>query len=521
VIPAGNLVVEVEAVASILEDVGEVEEIQVAAVGAEGMAEILVVSTSTRSHLHKNPVILTSFLCDLGRNRHMGEVSSIMALATANGMSDGDILAVIEPPAADRNRGNCLDTSSSLESAYTQTSKMFPSHVEWRNTLKIGKVLNPTTQIVRSNHFLVDTSTIKKKLCQYAVHIYRFSHSGEEVTPDCAGEEDSRITTGLIILLRDNHPEWGIGNGVGFTYNGRSIVYTSSPLPLAGQRNGVPFHEEILRPKKIDGSNSNTRFRVTLTLTDTIVMPDSTVVAWRNVTEERILLALDTPLLSFARWGVVEDTPEWFTFGSKAFKSNSRKLPLSPAYNAQRGYYAGLKTCMAGLVLVSDMSVSCFLNGGPLIDVMSTCAGYRSVAEMNDDALRRGIPPEKLSKLATALKGAKVKLTHLGHFRKIKSFGPPASSTESNFNFNGTVMTVAQYFVVSARVNGSIYKTALPSGKLKYPALPCVNLGSSTKPIYVPPELVAIPGGQCRSKVATPEMTAKMITVRIAVQFVD
>lgn len=47
-ITAGNLVVEVEAVASILEDVGEVEEIQVAAVGAGGMAEILAVSTSIR-----------------------------------------------------------------------------------------------------------------------------------------------------------------------------------------------------------------------------------------------------------------------------------------------------------------------------------------------------------------------------------------------------------------------------------------------------------------------------------------
>ena len=448
----------------------------------------------------------------------MGEVSSIVALATSVGMLDRDILAVIEPPAADRNREKHLDLSSSLESAYTVTSKMFPSHAEWRNTLRIGKTLNPTNQIVRSNHFLVDTRTIKSKLLQYAVQIYRFTSNGEEVTTDCAGEEDSRITTGLVILLRDNHPEWGVGNGVGFTYNGRSIAYASSPLPLAGQRNDKPFHEEILRIRKIDGRESNTKFRITLTLTDTILMPNPTTVAWREVNEERILLALDTPLLSFARWGVVEDTPEWFTFGSKAFKSNSRKLPLSPAYNAQRGYYAGLKTCMAGLVLVSDMSVSCFLNGGPLIDIMSICAGYRSVAEMYTDAAGRGIPPPRFAKLETALKGAKVKLTHLGHYRKIKSFGPSASSKLSNFNFNGKVITVEKYFDISASVAGSVYRKALPSGKLKYPALPCINLGSSKKPIYVPAELVEIPGGQCRSKVATPDMTAKMITVRTALR---
>lgn len=451
----------------------------------------------------------------------MGEVPSIMGLATSTGMSDRDILAVIDPPAPDRLRDKHLDEFASLEGAYTRTSKMFPSHAEWRNTPRIGKTLNPTTQIVRSNHFLVDTRTIKKKVFQYAVHIYRFTFSGEEVTTDCAGEEDSRITTGLVILLRDNHPEWGVGNGVGFTYNGRSIAYASSALPLAGQRNGQAFHDEILRTKKIDGSDSNTRFRITLTLTDTITMPDPTVAAWSGVYEERILLALDTPLLSFARWGVVEDTPVWFTFGSKAFKSDSRKLPLSPAYNAQRGYYAGLKTCMAGLVLVSDMSVSCFLNGGPLTEVMATCAGYRSVAEMYQDAAGQGIPRPRLIKLETALKGAKVKLTHLGHFRKIKSFGPPASSPASNFNFNGKVMTVAQYFVISSSVAGSVYKRALPQGKLKYPALPCINLGSSTKPIYVPAELVDIPGGQCRSKVATPEMTAKMITVMNVLTYYD
>jgi hypothetical protein len=46
------------------------------------------------------------------------------------------------------------------------------------------------------------------------------------------GEEDQRTTTALVMLLRDKHPEWGVGSGVGFTYNGKSIVYTSRPLPL-------------------------------------------------------------------------------------------------------------------------------------------------------------------------------------------------------------------------------------------------------------------------------------------------
>jgi hypothetical protein len=36
---------------------------------------------------------------------------------------------------------------------------------------------------------------------------------------------------------------------------------------------------------------------------------------------------------------------------------------LSSGYILRRGYYAGLKVCMAGLLLVADMSVSCFLQG--------------------------------------------------------------------------------------------------------------------------------------------------------------
>lgn len=426
-------------------------------------------------------------------------------------MSDGAILAVVNPPTAGRDRGDKLRKSACISDAYTETSKMLPSHAEWRYASEIGSKLDPRNQIVRSNHSLVDVRSIKPKIYQYVVHIYRFNRGGEEITTDCAPDEDSRLTTTLILQLKDNHSEWLVGSGTGFTYNGRSLVYTSHLLPFANQES---THSEIIFMKKLDGTPSRSKFRVALTLTDTIVMPDPTAQAWRNVTDERILNALDSSVLSFARWGIVKDNPTWFTVGSKAFRTTSERTNLSLAYSAQCGYYAGLKSCMAGLVLVSDMSVSCFLNGGRLIDVMWSCAGYRSLNEMLEAAKKGPIPPQRLAKFADAIKGAKVRLTHLGRFGKVKKLGPPPNSRDSSFLLSDRKVTVEDYYCDCAKVAGSLYKKALaPNGKLKYPSLPCVNLGSDAKPNYVPAELIEVPGGQCRSKVCTPQMTAAMIKV--------
>lgn len=442
----------------------------------------------------------------------MGEVVSVQALLKSGGMQDKDILAVINPPDSERERLHLLDAVSSASS-----SRTLPPHADWRNLPKIGKPLDPSNQIVRSNHFLVDPKNIKT-LFQYVVHMYRFNRDGTEATTDCAADEDSRVNVELMVELTRRHPEWRVGQDTGFTYNCRSTIYTSRPLPFSNSEHGRPYHSEVINKMKIDGSTSPLRYRVAITMTDTITMPLATVTAWRNVSDERTINALDSSLLSFARWTIANNTQDWFTVGSKAFRSDSEAHYLSAAYSAQRGYFVGLKTCMAGLVLVSDMSVSCFLNGGPLVEIMWTCAGYRSKAEMFADANGRGIPRMRLDKIEEALKGAKIRITHLGHFRKIKSVGPPADSEASTFSFEGRPHTVASYFAANARIAGSIYKRALPSGRLQYPKLPCINVGSASKPILVPPEFIDIPGGQCRSKVCTPDMTAKMITVSVPEQ---
>lgn len=62
-------------------------------------------------------------------------------------------------------------------------------------------------------------------------------------------------------------------------------------------------------------------------------------------------------------------------------------------------------------------------------------------------------------------------------------------------------MTVAQYFELKGKSSPVIYGKYLNKGKLRYPALPTINIGSNKKPVWIPAELVTVPGGQSRSQV--------------------
>lgn len=167
-----------------------------------------------------------------------------------------------------------------------------------------------------------------------------------------------------------------------------------------------------------------------------------------------------------------------------------------------QGYYAGLKCTVAGLYLVSDMSVSCFLTGGHMVNVMWQVGGYRNLEDMMRDANTRGLPKRFIDSVNEVIKNAKVSLIHIGHYRKVRALGPVASSKESQFEVDGKPVTVADYFAQMCRSKekGANYKRVLSTGRLQFPNLPTINVGTSSKPVWVPPELVMIPGGQVRSR---------------------
>ena len=183
-----------------------------------------------------------------------------------------------------------------------------------------------------------------------------------------------------------------------------------------------------------------------------------------------------------------------------------------------QGYYISLKSCLAGLALVSDMTVSCFLRGGELanivFEVSRECANSnRQLAPVSTfDQFYQLCVAGRLEKarieiINETIKNCKIRLVHSNFWRKAKSLGPASNSEASKFDYKGKKVTVEQYF-------NEVYKSKLfgPGGKLKYPFLPTVNVGSKNAPMLVPIELVVVPDGQCRTgAIAGTTAAAEMI----------
>ena len=457
-----------------------------------------------------------------GKNRHMGEIESIRGLLNGPGMTDADILEVINPPASQRDRSVYLGTIGTPQ--YQENAIMMPGHAEFRYSVSVGRQLDPRSQVVRANHFRIDADRMVERIVHYHVHIYGYS-KGELQKEDQAPDIDERKSIELLRNLIRAHPEWEVHGGtrqpVGLTYDGRSALFSTQPIdmPLI-DTDGAPFLMEDVHLLDPDGNPSNSRYRVVLTMLGDIIPPQGN---WNNC-EQNVLRALDTCLLSFAKWEASSDNPEWFikSKSSNIYRSSSDKFPLAPGYVAQRGYYAGLKTCMAGLVLVSDMSVSSFLSGGEMVNVLFQVAGFRSVDDLRKECERSGgLSSRVISNLTEVLKKVKCK-NYRGHTKEIRALGPPANSEDSSFDVeierNGervrTRMTVQRYFEYLARERRDPFVLSKlgRDGRLQYPSLPTIDVGTKKRPMLFPAELINVRCGQAQKKSKmTGEATAQII----------
>jgi hypothetical protein len=409
-------------------------------------------------------------------------------------MSDANIAAVLCPTKEDLGKREALVHSASPE---------LPGHSAWRFETKIGKELNSSNNhLIRTNHFAVNPKNIPSTIYKYHVSLYRVGRDGQVDKTDCAGEEDSRVTTSLVLRLKKKYPDWA--KVTGFTYDNRSAVFTNAPLPLAARNSkNEPFLEEIVGLPNNEDIESKTRtYRITITLIATILT---------SALNPEVITALDTSLFSFARWMQVDNVPEWMICGSKIFSKQALNHRLAPAYNATRGFYASLKPCLAGLVLITDMSVNCFLASGQMPDLLYQAGNFRSFNDFLTECKRGSLPGQVVSRLNQAVKNARIRLTHLNHWRKAKSVGPAANHESSSFLYEGKKITVAKYYEIKAKEDPQYGKALHPTGKLKYPELPTINLGSAAKPVLIPPELINVPGGQSRSQVMDGDMTSQMI----------
>ena len=306
-------------------------------------------------------------------------------------------------------------------------------------TPRVGAVIN-----MIANHFKLNTAATPREISQFSVAIFKYdrkrprkaeggdAQEQEEVLGEFSIDLDRNLASDVDITdtlqtypimqrVLDDHPEWQMTppperRPIGITYDGRATLFATHPLDLKtpprepvrlpskgtaaydhNKAAGLPVGPERINkyeggeppkdPKEkfeqdvsLGSQGHLTHYRVTITYATDIYLPDGNAAWQQDVASYEAMRALDSALLSFARWGTgASADPKWLVIGAKCFRNDSPsalpRLSNDPAHVgfmlvAMHGYYTSLKQCFAGLTLVCDMNVSAFLVGGDMVDLM-------------------------------------------------------------------------------------------------------------------------------------------------------
>jgi eukaryotic translation initiation factor 2C len=452
-----------------------------------------------------------------GGAKHMGEHASIVGILEARQFSDASCLEIIAPLDTDR------DDMISGGNQHAPNTRTLPALLPWRLDTPAGVQLAPgdhsraSQHTLRSNFFRVAASAIPDVIFHYNVSIFRYKRSNNEQVvlgdepEDLASKSDkylnvSVLTTTLAAL--DGHwQETGVSFGI--AYDGNSSLYTTRkmPLPNTFDANGTlsdaynvnhQFQHDVM-------AGARPLYAVVLRYVKSICPPKA---AWAGQTagapggaatlldHREALQAMDVALLAFARKNL--DQGRWFLSGNTIFSArDSKTYPLNEYFEGRLGYHASFRSSLSGLALVKDISVTCFLRGGNLLQFIVTALNCR------EHELARVLQAggRKVDHLVALLKSCAVRLTHLNMRKKFRSLGPAANDPHSAFAVDDDQppVTVAEYY-------RSKYQRALHS-----PALPTVDVGTRHRPILIPMELLEIVPGQTRQRSITGDVSAQII----------
>ena len=129
---------------------------------------------------------------------------------------------------------------------------------------------------------------------------------------------------------------------------------------------------------------------------------------------------------------------------------------LTDSYVSMMGFHASLKICRAGLMLVTDIALSCFLEGGDFVELMAAACGFRNFEEPLRESQRYfeenerraqsgragsvaprgkrsrdeaasdrnlGLPDQLMEKMEVAFQSAKLRETYTWKWKKFEGFG--------------------------------------------------------------------------------------------------
>uniref|UniRef100_T1GSU4 Argonaute 1 n=1 Tax=Megaselia scalaris TaxID=36166 RepID=T1GSU4_MEGSC len=326
--------------------------------------------------------------------------------------------------------------------------------------------------VLRANHFQV---TMPRGL----VHQYDIN-----IQPDkCPRKVNREI---IETMVQAYTKLFGVVKPV---FDGRNNLYTRDPLPIGNDR----LELEVTLP----GEGKDRIFRVTIKWMAQVSLynlEEALEGRTRQIPYDAIL-ALDV---------VMRHLPSMtYTPVGRSFFSSPDGYyhPLGGGREVWFGFHQSVRPSQWKMMLNIDVSATAFYKAQPVIDFMCEVLDIRDINEQ-----RKPLTDSQRVKFTKEIKGLKIEITHCGQMRRkyrvCNVTRRPAQMQSFPLQLdNGQTVecTVAKYFLDKYRM------------KLRYPHLPCLQVGQEHKHTYLPLEVCNIVAGQRCIKKLTDMQTSTMI----------
>ncbi|EOA29189.1 hypothetical protein CARUB_v10025461mg [Capsella rubella] len=311
---------------------------------------------------------------------------------------------------------------------------------------------------VRANHFLVQVAD--RDLYHYDVTI----------NPEVISKTVNRnVMKALVSMYKESH----LG-GKSPAYDGRKSIYTAGALPFESKEFVVDLTEKLA-----DGSPGKDR-KFKVAIKQVASRPDLYQLQQFLRQRQReapydVIQLLDV---------VLRDQPskDYVSVGRSFFSTVFGKGELGDGVEYWRGYFQSLRLTQMGLSLNIDVSARSFYEPIVVTDFISKFLNIRDMSRPLNDSDRL--------KVKKVLKTVKVKLLHWKNGKTAKITGiSTCPISQLRFTLEDkSEKTVVQYFF--ERYNH----------RVRYPALPAIQTGNDSRPVYIPMELCQIVGEQRYTK---------------------
>uniref|UniRef100_A0A4W5LKD9 Argonaute RISC catalytic component 2 n=1 Tax=Hucho hucho TaxID=62062 RepID=A0A4W5LKD9_9TELE len=270
-------------------------------------------------------------------------------------------------------------------------------------------------------------------------------------------------------------------------YDGRKNLYTAMPLPIGREKLEVT----------IPGEGKDRSFKVAIKWVSCVslqALQEALSGRLPNIPFETIQ-ALDVVMRHLPSMRYTPVGRSFFT------PSEGCSNPLGGGREVWFGFHQSVRPSLWKMMLNIDVSATAFYKAQPVIEFMCEVLDFKSIEEQ-----QKPLTDSQRVKFTKEIKGLKVEITHCGQMKRKYRVCNVTRRPASHQTFplqqeNGQTIecTVAQYFKDK-------YKLIL-----RYPHLPCLQVGQEQKHTYLPLEVCNIVAGQRCIKKLTDNQTSTMI----------